>query len=90
MDILDAERCVKIARAFPLQEKKSVEKKAIGRYEYKFEEEKEICVTRWNDNKAVTVGSNFIRVEPVANVSRFSRSERKHVQVEQPNLITDY
>ena len=74
----------------PLQEKKLVEKKARGWYEYKFEEEKEICITRWNDNKAVTVGSNFIRVEPVTNFLRFSRSERKHVQVEQPKLITDY
>ena len=38
----------------------------------------------------MTVGSNFIWVEPVANVLRFSRSERKHVQMEQPKLITDY
>ena len=38
----------------------------------------------------MTVSSNFIGVEPVANVSRFSRNERKHVQVEQPKLIIDY
>ena len=74
----------------PLQDKKSVEENARGWYKYKFEEEHEVCITRWNDNKAVTVGSNFIGVEPVANVSRFSRSERKNVQVEQPKLITDY
>ena len=38
----------------------------------------------------MTVGSNFIGVEPVANVSHFSRNERKRVQVEQPKLITYY
>ena len=74
----------------PLQDKKAVEKKARGWYEYKFEEEHEVCITRWNDNKAVTVGSNFTGVEPVGNVSRFSRSERKDVLVKQPKLITDY
>lgn len=74
----------------PLQDKKAVGKKSRGWYEFKFEEEKEICITRWNDNKAVIVGSNFLGIEPISSVSRFSRSERKKVQVGQPKLITEY
>ena len=58
----------------PLQEKKPIEKKTRGCYEYKFEEEKEICITRWNDNETVTVSSNFIGVESDSRLQTFHAS----------------
>lgn len=74
----------------PLADKKVVGKEQRGWYESRFEKKNQVCITRWNDNKAVTVGSNFLDVEPISTVSRFSRSERKRVQVSQPYMISQY
>ena len=65
----------------PLQSKKTAESKARGWYEEKFETNEKICITRWNDNKAVAVGSNFLGAEPSATAVRYIRKERKHVQI---------
>ena len=74
----------------PLQSKKTAESKERGWYEEKFQANKKICITRWNNNKAVTVGSNVLGAEPSHTAVRYNRKERKHVQIKQPNVMKQY
>ena len=41
-------------------------------------------------NQAVTLGSNFLAVDPVGRVSRFSRKEKRKIQVSQLHMISQY
>lgn len=50
----------------------------------------EIVIAKWNDNNAVTVASNALAVLPVNKVKRFSQSEKKHISVDQPQLLKFY
>ena len=45
---------------------------------------------RWNDNNVVTLLSNCFGVQPVTQVKRWSASEKKHIQIPMPNLISQY
>ena len=51
----------------PLKEAKEIKKKR-GRYDYRFDSNEEILITKWVDNKGVTVGTNYDTVQPIRNV----------------------
>lgn len=50
----------------------------------------DVVVTQWRDNKTVLMASNFIGKEPEGKCSRFSRSEKKNIQIKQPKVIQLY
>lgn len=50
----------------------------------------DIVVAAWKDNKPVYVASNYLGVSPVAYKKRYSRADKKHVQVRCPNMIDGY
>ena len=47
-------------------------------------------VCRWNDNSVVTVVSNVHGVFPLQKAERWSRVEKRHVEIDQPNAIKLY
>ena len=49
-----------------------------------------VVVTQWRDNKTVTMASNFVGKLPEGKCIRFSRSERKDIQIKQPKVIQLY
>lgn len=49
-----------------------------------------IFVGKWMDNSVVTVASNSLGLQPVKQVKRFSRKEKKQIYVPQPALIGTY
>lgn len=49
-----------------------------------------ICVTKWTDNKCVAVASTVHGVDPISTATRFSREERKRIQLERPNAVACY
>ena len=55
-----------------------------------FDTSEEITAVRWNDNRCVTVMSNFETDQPTARVKRWDRNQRAHRLVEQPRLINSY
>ena len=61
----------------PLVDKKVVGKKEREWYKSWFEENNQVCIIRWNDNQAVTMGSNFLALDPVDHVSHFSRKKKR-------------
>lgn len=44
----------------------------------------------WKDNKYVTLISSFVGKKPLTNVKRFDRKEKKSIEVECPNIISEY
>ena len=49
-----------------------------------------IRVTRWRDNKAVTVASTVYGSDPVQQVSRWSGTEKKKIKVDRPSVLREY
>ena len=70
-----------------LESSHSLQKKERGAYDCQFDKKNEV---KWNDNSVVTLATNFQAVEPVLAAKRFSRADRKVVNVTQPNLIAAY
>ncbi|KRY60628.1 hypothetical protein T03_13569 [Trichinella britovi] len=42
------------------------------------------------DNAAVTIASNYHTHFPVKTVKRYSKAEKKHVDITEPNIIRQY
>lgn len=52
--------------------------------------EENIIITKWVDNNVVTMASTIHGVNPVSNVLRYSKAEKKKVEVPQPSMFTEY
>ena len=75
--------------AIPIAKKKDVEKKfERGEMEATYNEDKTVCV--WKDNKPVYVASNKYQVQPYKKAKRWSRVEKKYVEMQMPDLIHQY
>ncbi|XP_017467021.1 PREDICTED: piggyBac transposable element-derived protein 2-like [Rhagoletis zephyria] len=57
------------------------------KYDYCYETNNKLFVTRWQDNVVI---SNFKSVDSVTVSQRWSKTEKKKVNVEQPGLIHDH
>ena len=51
---------------------------------------KPLVFVRWKDNGEITIGSNCIGVDPSGNVRRWSKSERKIVDIPAPGMVLQY
>jgi hypothetical protein len=47
-------------------------------------------VTRWNDNAPVTLISSCLGDKPLGTASRYSRAQKKYVEVPQPHVVAQY
>ncbi|XP_063847733.1 piggyBac transposable element-derived protein 3-like [Scylla paramamosain] len=72
----------------PLPESNSFKKTKRGTYEYF--SDGNILAVKWNDNRPVTVVTNYDKIDPVVYVERWSVTERKKIRVQQPNMIQSY
>ena len=72
----------------PLTDSKLMKKKERGVYESYCDGK--VLAVKWNDNRPVTVVTNFDSSEPLANAERWKRADKKQVLVKQPKLIQTY
>ncbi|KAI4465930.1 transposase is4 [Holotrichia oblita] len=49
-----------------------------------------IILVKWMDNNVVTVASTYHGINPTIQVKRYSKTEKKILQVPQPRLIAEY
>ncbi|XP_046666330.1 piggyBac transposable element-derived protein 3-like [Homalodisca vitripennis] len=49
-----------------------------------------IALTKWLDNKSVTMISTNESVEPMCEVKRWSKAEKRYIQVSQPSVVQSY
>ena len=80
----------RIPKNCPVQNKKVMQKKPRGTYDSAIERNTGISLVRWSDNNIVTVASTNHGVAPLSSVKRFSRKEKKSIQVSRPSAIAKY
>lgn len=68
---------------------KELKKQGRGSCESKINKDG-IVIVRWMDNKAVTLASNFVGVEPKSEVQRFDKISRSRIPVSCPWIIKKY
>ena len=74
----------------PLISNDALKKQGRGNYDFKTDTNHGVIVCKWNDNSVVNLCSNAAGVHPISNASRYSSSEKKRVQIEQPYLVKLY
>ncbi|KAG0410024.1 hypothetical protein HPB47_012866 [Ixodes persulcatus] len=72
----------------PLEDTKLLSKKDRGEFDLRCDGE--VLAVKWNDNKCVCLATNYDTVHPMVSTTRYSRTQRKRVQVQQPKLIQQY
>ena len=73
-----------------LKDEKSLKKEGRGSYDYQVEKGSGVTVIRWFDNKIVQLTSTITGVNPVKQVKRWDRKEKKYIQVNCPAIVVDY
>ena len=64
---------------------------SLGRGSYYFRKSLDgVLIVQWYDNKLVTVGSTYNSCEPVSPVRRWSKAEKKYIELAKPNTIDIY
>lgn len=74
----------------PLLSVKEIEKSNRGSHDYVFDRENEILLVRWNDNKCVTMATNYDTIEPMVSVQRWNKKEKATTPIPQPAVINRY
>ena len=69
---------------------KVLKKKGRGSHSARYDSEHGICVVKWFDNKKVLVASNYLDANPVGSCKRWSKEQKKEIQVTRPHLIKVY
>ncbi|KAK2709630.1 hypothetical protein QYM36_013336 [Artemia franciscana] len=73
-----------------LMEEKELKRFRLEHVYWRVEKSKEVCLVRWYDNKAVTLVSNCVAVEPKDTCRRWDSSEKKYVEIKRPAVIKQY
>ncbi|CAB4019574.1 Hypothetical predicted protein [Paramuricea clavata] len=74
----------------PLQPNKDLNKAGRGAMDFKSDTESGIIVVKWLDNNIVHIVFNYIGVEPLGSVQRWSPKDRKRMSIQCPQLILRY
>ena len=74
----------------PISTEKQFEKKKRGHYEYFISDNNRCIVIAWKDSKRVLLGSNHIGVEPITTLQRWDKETRCKVDVNAPQIISQY
>ncbi|CAH1996656.1 unnamed protein product [Acanthoscelides obtectus] len=82
-----ANRIPKSASLLPDNELK---KKERGSYDHLVRDDGKIILMKWFDNKPVNFASSCIGVDPEGTCSRWSKVEKKRVDVKQPAVVKNY
>lgn len=74
----------------PLPLKKELMKKDRGFMTSKISKDDGIFLVKWKDNAVVSMASTSYGIEPISNVSRYSQTLKRSVQVARPHVIGMY
>lgn len=74
----------------PLLDNKVMKKQNRGYFDYQKIKGSNIIALKWNDNNIVCCLSNEAGVNPIHSTKRYSRKDKKIVQISQPHVISLY
>ncbi|GFS54224.1 hypothetical protein NPIL_680651 [Nephila pilipes] len=68
----------------------SIRDTSRGSRDFYFDVKNKITAVKWNDNKCVTLATNFDIMEPLTSVSRCEKEKAGKNEIEQPCLVNNY
>ena len=71
-----------------LKKKAAFQKETRGTFDYTSDGNN--LLVAWRDNKVVIVATNYLLLNPVSSTKRWSKAEKKHVDVSMPNPFKEY
>ena len=81
---------IPILKNCPLMAEKDFKKQELGAINYRDETNSNIIAVKWYDNKAVTLISSFVGIDPIAEISRYDCSVHEKFAFNQPNIVKVY
>lgn len=73
-----------------LKNEKELKSEGRGSFDYATDQNKNIIVANWYDNKTVHIASNYTGIYPIGVVKRWSTTEKKYIDVDRPDIIKEY
>ncbi|XP_049767860.1 piggyBac transposable element-derived protein 3-like [Schistocerca cancellata] len=74
----------------PLLSSNELKKTIRGNSDYQLDRNGVVLFVRWHDNRCVTIGTNFDKVESLGAATRYSRQASKNTQGQQPAVLKAY
>jgi hypothetical protein len=74
----------------PITKVDQFKKKERGHHETAVLSDQSQIVTRWNDNAPVTLISSCLGDKPMGTAERYSRAQKKRLEVPQPHVVSQY
>ena len=78
----------RIPKSCPVLDNKAMKKKPSGSHDYA--STGQVVIVKWKDNQVVSIASTAHDVAPLSSTSRYSREERKRIQVPIPRVFLEY
>lgn len=69
---------------------KELLKKGRGSHDQMVDNNSKLCVVKWADNKCVTLVSSYVDGSTTSNVQRYSRIDKKKIDVPCPEIVKEY
>ncbi|CAK6972410.1 piggyBac transposable element-derived protein 3-like [Scomber scombrus] len=73
-----------------LEEDRDLLRRGRGRSDFRVDNDANLAVVKWADNKTVTLVSSCASVIPVGQVRRYSKEEKKKISVPCPKIVSEY
>ena len=67
-----------------------MKKQGRGEFDYRVDSNSGVIVTKWMDNKAVLVGSNYVGIEPVGVIKRWDKAYNSYKDILCPKIMLAY
>ena len=67
-----------------------MEKKPRGTYEVLLDTNNDVAMVLWKDKKTVSVASTYCGAAPVGKAKRFSRADRRRIEIPEPQVVKVY
>ncbi|MGH0149631.1 UNVERIFIED_CONTAM: hypothetical protein FKN15_056906 [Acipenser sinensis] len=75
----------------PLKAVDAMKKEERGSFDFRREvSDSGLVICRWNDNSVVTIASTAFGVNTLQTARRWSRSQKQHIDIVQPQLVSNY
>lgn len=80
----------RLKKGCELKSEKELKKETRGAFDSAVEFDSGVIVVRWYDNRKVDIISSFVGVEPIKNVRRYDKTQKKIVDVPCPAAVNFY
>ena len=67
-----------------------MKKEVLGAYDFRFDDKNEVLIVKWVDNKNVTIGTNYNKIEPTCNIECWYKCGKRKASVVQPEVLNTY